>query len=146
MALKILEAPPDRPQVPSCPPEIRRRPGDTGRDLGIEADTEAVVERDPVNLRRIDYADFSLDEYPQRPPQIRAHPKSLDVVVTAASGQHAHGPARSGARRRYLVNRTVSTGRHPRRLFGQTVHDTARVARPTRNVPDRPQTSLLEEP
>ena len=38
VAPEVLEQPTDRPQIPACPSEIRRRLGDAGRDLGIEAD------------------------------------------------------------------------------------------------------------
>jgi homoserine acetyltransferase len=93
---------------------------------------------DPVYLRRIHYADFPPHEYLQRPPETRAHPESLDIVVAATSRQHTHGSARSSAGRRHVVNRPISTDGHYRHPLGQPPHDAARVAGALRHVPDRP--------
>src|SRR5215208_2631076 len=104
MAPKSLEQPPDRPQIPSRPPEVSRGQGDAGSDLGVEAYAKPVVEGNPVHLSRIHDADLAADENLQRPPQIRAHAEGLDIVVTASGRQDTHDPSRPDTRLRDLVH------------------------------------------
>src|SRR5215218_3114610 len=145
VAPEVPEQPPDRPQVPSCSPETGWSLGDSRRDLGVEADTEAVVERDPVDFSRVDDANSPFDEYLQRPPEARAHAEGLDVVVAATGRQQAHDTIRSGARGRHFVHRPISTHSHHRCLLGQTAYDAASVASTFCDVPDLPQPSFLEK-
>src|SRR5215204_1409970 len=145
VAPEVPEQQPDRPQVPSCPPETSRSLGDSGRDLGVEADTEAVVERDPVDFSRVDDANSPSDEYLQRPPEACAHAEGLDVVIAATGGQQAHDTVRSRTRGRHFVHRPISTHSHHRCLLGQTAYDAASVASTFCDVPDLPQPSFLEK-
>src|SRR5215212_2946566 len=146
MAPKILEQPPDRPQIPSRSPEVSRGQGDAGSDLGVEAYAEPVVEGNPIHLRCIHDADLASDENLQRPPQIRAHAEGLDIVVTASGRQDTHDPSRPDTRLRDLVHGPIPPHSHDGHPPRQSTHDAPSVAGTLSDVPDRSYPSPLQKP